>query len=142
MAAELMRPLTRNQYFDCLLAATAWNAAVGWLMLNTVVAIALLRVMHDQVSLSNSAMFVLLSGVITLATFGLSARTATWKSAFQRVVVLMLGSLILATPMLAWWSARDKVGDWPFIAVAIAMGGAGVALIMAARRAWMNCEFA
>jgi hypothetical protein len=142
IAMELMRPLTRGRYFDDLLAASAWNTVVAWLLLNASLAFAVLGLSSDPITLQIGVMFVVLSLAITWATFGLAVRTATWKSSVSRLAALIFGWMILAVPVLIWWFEHGAIGDWPFIGVAVLLLVIGGALIFSARRAWSNLEFA
>jgi hypothetical protein len=142
MGMELVRPLTRNQYFDGLLAASAWNTALAWLILNIALAIAVLGIVGTAVTLPIAGMFTLLSISITLVTFGVAVRTARWKSLALRMIVVMPAWMLLAAPMVGWWLGRDSLGDWLFIGIALALVALAVFLVSSARRAWMNAEFA
>jgi hypothetical protein len=141
IAMELMRPLTRGRYFDKLLAASAWNTAVAWMLLNTSLAFAMLGLSSDPITFQIGVIYAVLSLAITWATFGLAVRTATWNSTAGRLAVLLLGWFILAVPVLIWWLERAAIGDWPFIGVAALLVVVGGILIYSARRAWSNLEF-
>jgi hypothetical protein len=142
MAMELVRPLTRDQYFDGLLTASAWNTAIAWLMLNTALAIAVLGIVGTAVTLPIAGMYIVLSISITLVTFGATVRTARWKSLALRMIVLMPAWMLLAAPMVGWWLERDSLGDLPFVGIALALVALAVFFVSPARRAWMNAEFA
>lgn len=142
MAMELTRPLGRQQYFDSLLIATAWNTAIGWLMFNTALAIAALRVIEIGVTTAMIGMFILLSSSIVVSAYGIAVRTAVWKSIVARLAALLMGSIALMLPLGGWWLGRENYGDAPFIAVALVLLGIGAAFIASARRVWANIEFA
>jgi hypothetical protein len=140
MAPELLRPLSRTQYCNAILAASSWNVATAWAIMHAALAVALLRVTEGQLSLAPIAMFVLLSAATALAALGLGIRLAVWDSYMKRMGVTMLAWLGLAMPIAAWWALRDDFGDWPFALVAAVMAALGVGLIREARHAWLNLE--
>ncbi|MFO0792419.1 MAG: hypothetical protein U0805_23405 [Pirellulales bacterium] len=142
MPEELLRPFGRRQYFDCLLIASAWNCAVGWLILNAAVVVAILCIFGGEVSPSQIAVYLLLAISIAVATFGAGVRAAIWKSLAARLAALLDSMFVFIVPMAVWWSGRDRLGDAPFIAAGFVFIGIGAALIASARRAWVNIEFA
>jgi hypothetical protein len=140
MSSELLRPVSRTQYFNALLTASAWNAATLWITMHAALALAMLRVNREQLTLSAVATFLVLSFAIGMAAFGLGQRTAVWDSSTKRLGVTMLAWLGLAAPIIAWWTLRSDVGDAPFVFVAAILLALGAGLILEARRAWNNIE--
>ena len=49
--------------------------------------------------------------------------------------------MVLFPPMMAWAVFREKIGDAPFLIIAIVFAGVGALAIYLARRAWLNLEF-
>lgn len=142
MAMELTRPLGRQQYFDNLLLAAAWNTAIGWLMFNIALTIAAVRTIETAITPAMAGMFVLISTSIAVAAYGIAVRTAVWKSIVARLAALLIGSIAMMLPIGGWWLGRVNFGDAPFLAVAVVLLGLGAALIASARRVWANVEFA
>lgn len=141
IANEMLLPLSRSQLIGGLFAASAGNAARLWIMINAAVGIVTLT-SKDEVSLQSVAMFLLLSVTVAFAAFGMSMRTAIWPSMTKRLMVLWCGWLVLMTPLVLWSTMHAKWGNAPFIACAIGFVGAGAMLVYAARRVWLNLEFA
>jgi hypothetical protein len=141
IANEMLLPLSRSQLIDGLFTASAGNAARLWIIINAAVGIVTLT-SKDEVPLQTIAMFLLLTATGAFAGFAMSMRTAIWPSMTKRLMVLMCGWLVLATPFILWATMRANWGNAPFVACAVAIVAVGVILLFAARRAWLNLEFA
>jgi hypothetical protein len=142
LAFEMLLPLTRTQLVDGLFAAAARNSFVLWLMMNGVIAV-IAGLMSDRVALSAVAIYLILSASTTFAAFGMGLRVSIWPSMAKRLIVAYLGWIVFIPPTMAFVASgalREKVGNWPFILIAVALIAAGAWLIRAARRAWLNLE--
>ena len=141
IANEMLLPLSRTQLFDGLFAASAGNSARLWVIINIGLGIVTLTA-KDEVSLQTIGMFLIMSSAVTFAAFGMSMRAAIWPSMTKRLVVLWFSWLVLIAPLILWATMHKQWGEMPFIACAIGLVVAGVAVLFDARRAWLNLEFA
>ena len=141
IANEMLLPLSRAQLFDGLFAASAGNSARLWVIINIGLGIVTVTA-KDAVSIQTIAMFLILSAAVTFAAFGMSMRVAIWPSMTKRLVVLWFSWIVLVTPLILWSTMHLSWGEMPFVACAIGLVGAGSVLLYAARRVWLNLEFA
>jgi hypothetical protein len=141
IANEMLLPLSRTQLFDGLFAAAAGNSARLWTIINIGLGIVTLTI-KDPVSLQTVAMFLILSAAVTYTAFGMSMRVAIWPSMTKRLMALWFSWLALVTPLILWATMHEKWGEMPFVVCAIGLVGTGSALLYAARRVWLNLEFA
>jgi hypothetical protein len=139
IAAELLRPLTRNQLIDGLFAAAARNAVVNWLIMNAGLLLVAWHVLGRQLTPPTIATYVLVSVATSFAAWGLSARMAVWQSHLKRLILMMFvwGA---ASGLVQVWLATGKTGEWPFVILAIVLAAIGALLVASARRAWLNLE--
>jgi hypothetical protein len=141
IANEMLLPLSRTQLFDGLFTASAGNSARLWVIINIGLGIVTLTA-KDEVSIQTIGMFLILSASVTFAAFALSMRVAIWPSMTKRLMVLSLSWIVLISPLVLWATMHLKWGEMPFIACAVGLIGAGAVLLYAARRVWLNLEFA
>jgi hypothetical protein len=138
---EMLLPASRTQLVDALFAVSARNSFVLWFIMNAAICI-VFALVTDEITIQTAAMYWVLSGASMFAAMGLSLRFSVWPSRAKRFVVLFASWIPLLIPTVAWWHARDKIGDWPFVLAAFFMVILGGALLAAARRAWQNLELA
>ena len=141
IANEMLLPLSRTQLFDGLFIASSGNAARMWIIVNSALEVVTLA-SKEQVSMQTTVMFVILSAAAAFAAFGISMRVAIWPSMTKRLIALWVGCVVLVTPLILWEKVHASWGELPFIAGAVGLIGAGAVLLYAARRVWLNLEFA
>jgi hypothetical protein len=139
IANELFLPLARRQLMDGLLAASAYNSLVIWLIMNLGLGIFTMSI-GAEVTLQTAAMFILLSASTTIAAMGVSLRTAVWPSRMKRLFVAWLSWMALIPPIALWMTTRDKISDAPFLVASGLMLGIAAVLFHKARQAWLNLE--
>jgi hypothetical protein len=138
---EMLLPVSRTQLVNSLFSVSAEASAKVWFVTN--VAFGIVAMLSNvEITLSDAALFAVLSAAIAFATFGLSMRTAVWSSMYKRLIVITFTWFILASPIIAWASLHKKWSEVPFLASALALVGVGGALLYFARRKWLDLEFA
>jgi hypothetical protein len=140
IAVELLLPLSRERLVGGLFAATAWNAAAFWLVLNVVLVLLLWLTAKDLFTPAVVGLMLLLTGSGAFGLGALSLRTAVWTSVVKRLGVLMITMFLFQAPLLAWSLGREKLGDALFVLPAAVLCGVGVLFANLARRAWLNVE--
>jgi len=140
IATEMLRPLARGQLVDGLFAASLWNSAAMWLVMNTGLALLVWQLAYDQFTFASLGMLLLLTAAGSLAIGGVALRTAVWPSLFKRLAGLYIAMFPVTAPLIAWQVGRAKFDEWPFIVAATAFVAFGVWMITQAKRVWMNLE--
>jgi hypothetical protein len=141
IATHLLRPLDRRQLVDGLLSATGWNVCAMWICMNVgLVLQAYYVVPDDQSTPELFGTMIFLSAAMTLAMAGVTMRIAVWPSQLKRMFAFWVTLILFMPTLVAWQIARDKYGDWPFVAAGLLLAAFGVWMITQARRAWMNLE--
>jgi hypothetical protein len=136
----MLLPLSRSRLIDGLIAGLARNSVVLWLMMNIPLGI-VVAMSNKQTSFQTIAMFLLLSASTMFVAMALSLRVSVWPSRAKRIMVCGPAWGVLWTPVIAWTTLHEKVGEWPFHIVFIGFLVAGAWLLYGARRAWLNLEF-
>ena len=137
ITSEMFLPLSRTQLVDGLLAASARDSVMLWLMMN----VALGVVVATTITARTVATFALASALIMHVTMALSLRVSVWPSRLKRFMVLYLSCFVLLLPMIVWATLREKVGDAPLYVVTALLLGVGTWLFYSARKAWLDTEF-
>jgi hypothetical protein len=140
LAGELLLPISRREWADGLLVASASNALVWWLTFNAGLILMVWPILGNRITPAIVAMFLLLSAAIALVLFGIALRTAFWNSLALRLGVIIVAFIALMAPLAVWYGLHDRYGDWPFVAISLALGALGAGLVAGARRAWLNLE--
>ncbi len=139
LATEMLLPLSRSQLIDGLLAATARNALVLWLMMNVGIGFIMLLA-GTPVLLADALKFLLVSASLMVATMGISLRVSIWPSLAKRMFVIWIGTCALAGPALGLWAIRKEWGDAPLLLLSGIALAVGALMTRNARRTWMNTE--
>lgn len=139
IANELFLPLSRQQLVDGLIAASAYNSIVVWLIMNFGLGI-LVSSIGAEITLQTAAMFLLLSASTGIAAMAVSLRIAVWPSRMKRFLVAWISMMALIPPLAAWWATRDDFGDAPFLAMSGVMLAIAAVLFQKARQAWLELE--
>jgi hypothetical protein len=140
LAGELLFPLSRREWVDGLLVASARIGIVWWLMLNAGLICVAWPIVGDRLTPAIVAMFLLFSAATALVLFGIALRTSFWDSMAMRTGVLVVALVALTILVAGWCGLRDHYGDRPFVALALVLAALGAWLVVAARRAWLKLE--
>jgi hypothetical protein len=141
IAFEILLPLSRTQLIDALMASLARNSVVLWLIVHVSLGF-VVAMSSAQISLEQIGMFLLLSASTMFASMAASLRASVWPSRAKRILVLALSFGLLLPPIIAWTEPHENVGEWPFLVFVIGILAGGAWMFYAARRAWLNLEFA
>ncbi len=140
LASELLCPLSRREWVDSLLVASAWNSVVWWLIMNVGLVLVAWPILGDRLTPAIVAMFLLLSVTIALVLFGIALRTAFWNSLAMRFILVAFAFVILMASVAVWYGLRNQYGDGPFVVMALVLAAVGAGLVVNARRAWLRLE--
>jgi hypothetical protein len=95
---------------------------------------------EEQATLTYVGTLFLLSASVTFAASATAMRAAMWTSQIKRLAVIWLATMILVMPVVAWQVGREKIGDTLFQIVAMLFVAYAVAMLIEARKVWMNVE--
>lgn len=140
LAGELLLPLSRREWVDGLLIASASSALVWWLVMNAGLVCIAWPILGNQITPAIVAMFLLLSASIALVLFGIALRTAFWNSLAMRFILVAFAFVIMMAPLAVWYGMHDRYGDLPFTVMALGLAAVGGWLVASARRAWLHLE--
>jgi hypothetical protein len=141
LAAELMRPLSRDQLIGGLFLASGWNAGISWLFSNGALIIVLYLLPDKHVTLMFVLTYMLLSASMAATMFGLALFDIKFVSAVERILFLMFVLLVCIGVFGCWWGTRNETGDIPFWIAAAAFFAFAKVLVGSARKTWLNLEF-
>lgn len=142
LAAELVRPLSREQFVDGLFGTSLWTFAALWITFNTWAVVVLWTYPGPNPSVSPIPTFVFLSAALNTAIFGSALYGPSGMSLSSRILMNFFFLIVWFTVLPWWWFTRDTVSDVPFWVIGTLSLSLGVWTIRSARRAWLNLEFA
>jgi hypothetical protein len=140
IAGELLRPLSRYQLVDGLLAATIWHWAGFWAVMNVGLLLVSWQTLGNQFTWKVVVVMLLVSATASFGLCTLCIRTAVWPSKVKRIVALMISAGVFQIPVIFWTAGRTTMGDLPAVFVAALMVVIGGLLIHNARNAWLKTE--
>jgi hypothetical protein len=140
LAAELVRPLSREQFIDGLLGASLWTFAALWITFNTWAVVVLWTYPGLDPSVSRIPTFVFLSAALSVAMFGFGLYSPAWMSLSLRILMNFFFLIIWFSVLPWWWFTRDTITDVPFWIISALALSLGLWATRQARLAWLNVE--
>lgn len=140
MAAEVLWPFSRTNYFRQLLNASLLDCLVLWLAFNIGSSVYVWYFDVMSITPNTAVTYLLLGAALQLVAFGLAAHVALSESKWMRLagIVLIGGGMLFV--LIQWWKERDSCGDTPFIAASLVIAALAWPAMLSARRAWSQAE--
>ena len=142
LGQELLRPASREAYFDGLFLTLAKQAMLFWLALQAALAVIVLSLgMLTSQELGRAAtIYTLLSLALQVPAFGWWLWVAKRHSILFTLLVLYVSMFLQVSVVSLWWWCRGTSGDALFSLLAVAIALAGWLVIRRVRQSWLNME--
>jgi hypothetical protein len=140
MAAEILWPLSRVQYFRELLNASLLECFVLWLTLSVGCGIYVWYFDSIMLSWPVVSAYVVLGSSLQFLAFALAAHVAVIESKWVRLGGILLVGGGMAFVLVKWWNQRDSSGDMPFLVASLVITALAWPAMLAARNTWSRAE--
>jgi len=142
LGQELLRPASREAYFNALFWTLAKQAVLFWLALQVALAVAALALgtLTRQELGRTATTYILLSLALQLPAFAWCLWVTKRHSMLRTYLGIWVSGAFQFGVVSLWWWSRQDGGDAIFSLLAAAIAVAGWLLIRRVRQSWLNME--